>query len=281
MDLKTYLQKSGMGNGFTLADKAMIRHISVGGMSGLAVTHLALPGRADTNEPLVPAGEAESERRSNWLAALFLPGTHNVIADLIPDNHIVRRVVVSQLSDITQSLTPNSQLYSDIPSILHFRPGPEASADMFDLWQLSTSYHTQNIVWVVLEGQNDPIHPYWAMCLRSFCEQNNIPFFFMTWGKWLCKPIFARPEIFRELGVLCIKWVYEGAAEGVEANWLEWGTFDFEGRFYSETTTWNGRQLSPLDEYEAIFFVTDKPEQVRFIWSMEKGEPNYCLEFPK
>lgn len=244
--------------------------------------HFSTPKPTVRHIPADP-GNTQKQKREEWWRVLDAPGRVNVLIDQVTDNHILKRVVVSQLSDIENNLQLKVSMFADIQTVLHYRPGSGADPAIFDLWSIEKLYHTQSIKWVVYEGQDAPVHPYLVLALSSWCEQNKVPFLFVGWGQWYCKALFAKPVISKEFGVLNLGWRWEGKAEPLGKVVREdWGVITLENEFLSETTTWNSRELSPVDDYEASVFKADHETQGEMVgvWSVEDGEGVYFFQFP-
>ena len=93
--------------------------------------------------------------------------------------------------------------------------------------------------WVICGGESGPkarpTHPMWVQELRDQCKNSRVPFFFKQWGEWVPKT----------------QWT--GKFEGDK-----FATLDRAGNMYYQTTTWNGRDLHPDDNYETIVYNVGK-----------------------
>lgn len=94
------------------------------------------------------------------------------------------------------------------------------------------------IHWVIVGGESGPearpMHPEWVRSIRDQCQAAGVPFFFKQWGEWI-----PRIELLPQHQV---------------ANPGEWGIVNIHGKYLSKTTTWNGRQNNPDDEYETTVY---------------------------
>jgi protein gp37 len=91
-----------------------------------------------------------------------------------------------------------------------------------------------HVQWVVVGGENGPgarpMHPDWVRNIRDQCVQAGVRFWFKGWGAW-------------------VPW-----GEGSPHGYTGFGCLDRFGNFNNETTTWNGRQFSPEDDYECSVY---------------------------
>lgn len=65
----------------------------------------------------------------------------------------------------------------------------------FDALQPNEShiYDSENhLDWVICGGETGPdarpMHPDWVRSLRDQCQSADVPFFFKSWGEWVCRP---------------------------------------------------------------------------------------------
>ncbi len=88
--------------------------------------------------------------------------------------------------------------------------------------QIHFSDEWKFLKWIVLEGRadktSDPIHPYWLRTIRDFCTENQIPFFFKSWGDWMPKNIWEE-SLSKKTSVK--KW-----------NQFDWGSITLTGEFH-------------------------------------------------
>jgi protein gp37 len=120
----------------------------------------------------------------------------------------------------------------------------------------------QMLHWVIVGGESGPqarpMHPTWARDLRDQCQEAGVAFFFKQHGEWI-----SRRQIADFIGEP--DW-----AAGQTPGWnkrpewrevvrdKEWGILDFDGNYSPETTTWNMREESPDDNYEASIYRVGK-----------------------
>lgn len=126
------------------------------------------------------------------------------------------------------------------------------------------------IDWVIVGGESGPkarpMHPKWATDIRDQCQSAGVPFFFKQWGEWIPKTEIGQRN---EYG-------FQVKPEWLDAvNGREWGCLDASGHYSEGTTTWNGRQLSPQDDYEVSIFRVGKKRASRLLEGREWNE------FPK
>lgn len=128
--------------------------------------------------------------------------------------------------------------------------------------------------WVIVGGESGPharpMHPKWARDLRDQSVESGIPFFFKQWGEWVSKPEIADWDPTEDV------WTYRDRWDQAVRNVSEWGTLDVSGDYYPETTTWNGRQLSPEDGYEVLIYRVGKKRAGRLLEGREWNQsPTY------
>ncbi len=106
---------------------------------------------------------------------------------------------------------------------------------------------TRALHWVVVGGESGPharpMHPQWAQSLRDQCQAAGVPFFFKQWGEW----IPATERAHRD----CEIWSDLVADK-------PWGLLTLDGEYLPTTTTWNGRQNDPDDNYEVSIYRVGK-----------------------
>lgn len=108
--------------------------------------------------------------------------------------------------------------------------------------------------WVITGGESGsqarPCHPKWVYDLRDQCVAFGVPFFHKQWGEWIPKTeiTYLNPD-----GDWRIKPEWLEAVRG-----KEWGCLDASGKYFQETTTWNGRQYDEQDDYEVSIYKVGK-----------------------
>jgi protein gp37 len=117
-------------------------------------------------------------------------------------------------------------------------------------WRPSCCIDTQ-IDWVIVGGESGPnarpMHPEWAQQIRKLCNAACIPFFFKQWGEW--SPI--KPD-----------------AGGVR----DWGLIDWNGKFFRQTTAWNGRTGDESETWEVYVYPVGKKKSGRLLDGREWNE---------
>lgn len=77
------------------------------------------------------------------------------------------------------------------------------------------------IDWVIVGGMTGsgavPMHPDWVRSMRDQCKEAGVPFFFKSWGEYVPK---------RQTDLM--------------SGGYEWGTIDYDGDYFKQTTPWNG-----------------------------------------
>jgi protein gp37 len=115
---------------------------------------------------------------------------------LIP--RMIRNIWLGVTAENQEQANFRIPILLEIPSIMHFISIEPmvASVNMneigfhkFKAW-LSGSYQ-YSIKWVICGGETGqnarPLHPDWVINLKNNCVENNIPFFFKSWGEyWPC-----------------------------------------------------------------------------------------------
>lgn len=117
----------------------------------------------------------------------------------------------------------------------------------------------RGVQWVIVGGESGPearpMHPMWALDLRYEARWAGVPFFFKQWGEYI-------PKV--ELQVLAGRRKdYQSSADPdapaviTDGELLDpepWGTLDIQGRWYPETSTFNGRQLDNENNQETTLY---------------------------
>lgn len=90
------------------------------------------------------------------------------------------------------------------------------------------------INWLTVSGSSDPMHPSWVRGLRDQCVAAGVPFCFEGYGDWRPKlpAIAGEPEPLATSGA--------------------WGTLERSGKWWPQTSPWNGRQDSDSDIGEFV-----------------------------
>ena len=136
-----------------------------------------------------------------------------------------------------------------------------------------TSY-LDNLDWIVAGGESGPkarpMHLEWPRLLRDQCNQAGVSFFFKQWGEYIPLMQIAKFERIRpDLPIL--GWNTNG-------DWLdkiadkEWGCLGINGNYRRETTTWNGNQNLPEDDYEITIYRVGKAVAGRSLDGQEWNE---------
>jgi protein gp37 len=106
--------------------------------------------------------------------------------------------------------------------------------------------------WVICGGESGPharpLHPDWARSLRDQCRGAGVPFYFKQQGEWCAELEMAAPDLF---------WDGNGAKL--------WGTLDYDGNWFPETTPWNGRQGEDSPENELVMYRVGKKTAGRLL----------------
>lgn len=109
------------------------------------------------------------------------------------------------------------------------------------------------IDWVIVGGESGPkarpMHPDWARSLRDQCK-GNIPFHFKQHGEWISKLDIG--HLTKEDGWKILP-EWKEAVKGRES-----GCLSKSGEYLKDTTTWNGRQGNPEDDYEVSVYKVGK-----------------------
>lgn len=90
--------------------------------------------------------------------------------------------------------------------------------------------------WVIMGNDTNPLHPMWVQQVRDYCLSHHIPFYFRGWGKWLPK--------------LQGDYEFKDGRYRTKETYHRFGVISYNGQFFEDTTTWNGRQLDKRDDYE-------------------------------
>lgn len=123
------------------------------------------------------------------------------------------------------------------------------------------------IDWVIVGGESGPgarpMHLEWARKIRDDCMAAGVPFFFKQHGEWINKLEIA--------DLIDGRW-------RVRPEWMpvtqgkRWGCLSIDGEYRPETTTWNGRQNDPQDDYEVIVYGVGKHAAGRLLDGREWNE---------
>lgn len=118
------------------------------------------------------------------------------------------------------------------------------------LAEVSLKNFMEYIDWVVAGGESGanarPMHPNWVKRIRDDCSEAGVPFFFKQWGEWMPRSQMDCREEHRDMYLNKIRK-------------KRWGVLNIKGRFFENTTLWNGREGEKEDEYEyAIYRVGKK-----------------------
>ena len=112
-----------------------------------------------------------------------------------------------------------------------------------------------HVQWVIVGGETGPkarpMHPEWIRGIRDQCLAAGVPFWFKSWGEWRAQPTLPCEPAF--IHGLLVGTKLQGVWEAVVHD-KPWGCLDFHGAYFPETTTWNGRQLSPDDDFECTVY---------------------------
>lgn len=117
------------------------------------------------------------------------------------------------------------------------------------------SLNLSGIHWLIAGGESGhgarPMHPNWVRDLRDQCQAVGVAFFFKQYGAWVAQALHeARPL----------------------ARGNNWGCLNQSGSWYPQTTTWNGRQGSPDDDYEYTMVNVGKHAAGRLLDGREWNE---------
>ncbi len=104
--------------------------------------------------------------------------------------------------------------------------------------------------WVVTGGESGPgarpMHPDWARHDRDQCAAAGVPWFFKAWGEWVSRTQLWEPVVSEGDGGIR-RW---RTLDGKPLPFAQFGALTRSGVWFPETTTWNGRQEDPQDDYE-------------------------------
>lgn len=113
------------------------------------------------------------------------------------------------------------------------------------------------IDWVIVGGESAPnarpMHPNWARSLRDQCKSAGVAFFMKQWGEWIAKPQIATFSTAQDWP----DWEFHPGWRDVIKG-KEWGCLGISGKYLECTTTWNGRQGNPDDDYEVTVYKVGK-----------------------
>lgn len=147
------------------------------------------------------------------------------------------------------------------------------------LGPVNLTHWLQSLDWIICGGESGPqarpMHPQWARALRDQCQETGIAFFFKQWGEWMSLTqisTFERNEF--DIPDRTIREPYrETYYKAMERH--QWGAFTAGGEYYPVTTTWNGRQGNPDDNYEVTMVRLGKKAAGRLLDGREWNEV-YC-----
>lgn len=118
-----------------------------------------------------------------------------------------------------------------------------------------------HVDWVIVGGESGPnarpMHPIWAQWVRDQCQAANVPFHFKQWGEWIPKSQVA--------DLVDGRWVIRPEWVEIINTTKEWGALKLDGSYSRFTSTWNGRQLEPGDDYEVTVFRVGKHNAGRLL----------------
>jgi protein gp37 len=121
--------------------------------------------------------------------------------------------------------------------------------------------------WVIVGGESGPgarpMHPDWARAIRDRCVIAGVPFFFKQWGSWVPKSQGWDP-----------RWTNAEPVHRVPKP-KEWGCLSYDGTYWKEATTWNGRQEESQDR-ECIVYRIGKKAAGRLLDGREWNEYPKC-----
>lgn len=134
--------------------------------------------------------------------------------------------------------------------------------------------------WVIVGGESGPnarpMNAKWVYDIRDQCLEVGVPFFFKQWGEWLPKMEYAYwgvDEILKKQYQMSDKeatgWVVKPEFKGAIQNNDNWGVVEYDGTYLPQTTTWNGRQMSEVDEWEHTVYRVGKKNVGRLLDGVE------------
>jgi protein gp37 len=113
-------------------------------------------------------------------------------------------------------------------------------------------------------GEARPWNPQWAYELRDQCTQTRTKFFWKQNGEW----------------APWINWLTEetdgvGRPRITPPKYTKWGCIDYNGKFLAETTTWNGREGNPYDNFEYTMIKVGRKASGRLLEGQEWNQMPY------
>lgn len=135
---------------------------------------------------------------------------------------------------------------------------------------------TGQIHWVIVGGESGqgarPMHPNWARSLRGQCQAAGVAFHFKQWGAWIPREQIAdwrgsNPDDPRHSG-----WVIRDEWRDTARAAKEWGTLTASGKYFPETSTWNGGELDPRNDHEVTVYRVGKKAAGRLLDGREWNE---------
>lgn len=138
-----------------------------------------------------------------------------------------------------------------LPRINHLRKTPAAVRflSVEPLLGFLDAVDLSDIQWVIGGGESGhdarPMHPDWIRYIRDSCNSEGVPFFFKQWGEWVPVRQFDPP---------------------LRCPWgSRWGTLDMHGRWFPETTPWNGREGQDSETREYVMLAVGKGKAGRML----------------
>lgn len=127
--------------------------------------------------------------------------------------------------------------------------------------------YLRSIHWVIAGGESGakarPPHPKWYRDLRDQCQAAGVAYLFKQHGEWISKDQIAdfgaNPRDPERFGwTVRPEW-------GEAVHGARWGNLNITGRYLDGTTTWNGRQGDPDDDYEVTVYRVGKKAAGRLL----------------
>jgi len=101
--------------------------------------------------------------------------------------------------------------------------------------------HPHNLDQIIVGGESGPgarpMHPNWVRGIRDQCQAAGVPFFFKQHGAWVAHDVWHQAD---------------------KPRYTRWGCMNVEGRYFDQTTTWNGIQYRPEDGREVSMYRVGK-----------------------
>lgn len=204
-------------------------------------------------------------QQTRSLDYLFLTKRPEYIGDRVPEAWMLR----GWPANVWMGVSVEDRKHG-LPRIDELRgiPAPVRFLSVEPLLEELGSVDLSGISWVIVGGESGgkarPMHPAWVRTIRHECQTQGVSFFFKQWGEFISRPQIS--YVSPKTGwTLRDEWhdAVKGAA---------WGCLSRSGKYLPGTTTWNGRQEDPEDDFEVTVYRVGKKAAGRLLDGREWSE---------